>query len=122
MNWLILVLCTGLSVEVVRRLPLRGTLQRLTQAVSGAWSTLRSTTLSDEDKERALLSFAGSVAGNSLRLTFLLCAGLLPALLLALAAEAMGLRMDILLSWTGLAVCSLIALIQILLVERRHVR
>lgn len=110
MQWALLAIATIAAVELVLRLDVAGTIRRLLTVVRKVLRIMKSDTISDHWKERAMLAYSGQMFSASLMLLAMLLLALAPFAVLA----AVGTWMDIpflalLTSAAGVLVCVAIA-------------
>lgn len=110
MPWALLAIATIAAVELVLRLDVGGTIRRLLAVVRKVLRLMKSDTISDHWKERALLAYSGQMFSASLRLLAMLLLAVSPFVVLA----AVGTWMDmpllaLLVSGTGILVTIAIA-------------
>lgn len=110
MQWALLAIATIAAVELVLRLDVAGTIRRLLAVVRKVLRIMKSDTISDHWKERAMLAYSGQMFSASLMLLAMLLLALAPFAVLA----AVGTWMDIpflalLTSAAGVLVCVAIA-------------
>ena len=66
--WLVIVVCTMAAVELLLRLPIARSVTRLRETLARATATVRSSTVSDHWKERALTAYARRMLSASVTL------------------------------------------------------
>ena len=88
--WLVIVVCTMAAVELLLRLPIARSVTRLRETLARATATVRSSTVSDHWKERALTAYARRMLSASVTLFLLLLAVLTPFVVAAPLAYLAG--------------------------------
>ena len=88
--WLVIVFCTMAAVELLLRLPIARSVTRLRETLARATATVRSSTVSDHWKERALTAYARLMLSVSVTLFLLLLAVLTPFVVAAPLAYLAG--------------------------------
>ena len=87
-HWLRLLVAAVLATELLLRLPLLPTIRRATSAAAKSQKLLKSKRISDHWKERLLPYYALVIGRNSVFFFVLLCAAILPVVLIGLTDPA----------------------------------
>lgn len=103
MIWIFALLFTATIVEIFVRLPLKSSLSAINDVASKSFYLVRSESISDHWKEKAMAAYARSMFLATLKLGFLLLVVLIAGSLLLLLAGFFGLNLwGFLLSWLGI--------------------
>jgi hypothetical protein len=109
-QWALLAIATIAAVELVVRLGIGSTIRRLLAVVRKVLRIMKSDTISDHWKERAMLAYAGQMFSASLMLLAMLLLAVAPFAILAALGAWIGMPFfALLLSGTGVLVCIAIA-------------
>jgi hypothetical protein len=101
-QWALLAIATIAAVELVVRLGIGGTIRRLLAVVRKVLRIMKSDTISDHWKERAMLAYAGQMFSASLMLLAMLLLAVAPFAILAALGAWIGMPFfALLLSGTG---------------------
>ena len=119
MVWILLFAGTLCVVECFIRLPLVPRARSLQNLVSRIVRVLRSSSISDQWKEKVLPVYAGKLFLLSIQLFFLLLVALVPMVALAWAVQRAGIPlMQLLATWSGILASTVFAVLYIFVRKR----
>lgn len=119
MRWALLAIATIAAVELFLRLDIAGRARQLLAVVRKVLRVMQSSAISDHWKERALLAYAGRMFTGSVTLLALLLLAVTP---FSIAAWIDAESLDLLMQFTGMTACLIVAGLYVPLRRRlRHV-
>jgi hypothetical protein len=111
-SWLVLLVCTFLTVELFFRLPFIDSARRVIAVSRKSASVVASSKISDHWKEKVVPVYAGKLFVGSLQLFGWMILAFMPFIAGVPLVDTLGMEVNALLvSWPGLLVTTLVAVI-----------